>query len=74
MTEVIIQNEPELVDGAYYDLILAGKDRAGNLSNKAVAKNIKYDITPPVISINNPTPKALASFANFEILLISFKS
>ena len=63
---IIIQNEPELVDGAYYDLILAGKDRAGNLSNKAVAKNIKYDITPPVISINNPTPNIFITSTKIE--------
>ena len=47
-------------------MILAGKDRAGNLSNKAVAKNIKYDITPPVISINNPTPNIFITSTKIE--------
>ena len=63
---ILIQDSPELVDGAYYDLILFGKDRAGNPSNKATAKNVKYDITPPVISIRNPTPNIFITSTQIE--------
>ncbi len=63
---ILIQDSPELVDGAYYDLTLFGKDRAGNPSNKATAKNVKYDITPPVISITNPTPNIFITSTQIE--------
>ncbi|MEC9274309.1 MAG: Ig-like domain-containing protein, partial [Candidatus Neomarinimicrobiota bacterium] len=63
---ILIQDAPELVDGAYYDLTLFGKDRAGNPSNKATAKNVKYDITPPVISITNPTPNIFITSTQIE--------
>ena len=53
---ITLTNEPDLVDGAYYDITIFGKDRAGNPSNQATAKNVKYDVTPPVISIANPGP------------------
>jgi len=63
---IIIQDAPELVDGAYYDLTLFGKDRAGNQSNKAIAKNVKYDITPPIISITTPTPDIFITSTQIE--------
>ena len=53
---IMITNTPDLVDGAYYDVTIFGKDRAGNPSNQATAKNVKYDVTPPVITIANPGP------------------
>jgi len=53
---IMLTNAPDLVDGAYYDVTLYGKDRAGNPSNLATAKNVKYDVTPPVITITNPGP------------------
>ena len=63
---ITIQDSPVLVDGAYYDITLFGKDRAGNISNKATAKNIKYDITPPVISITIPTPNTFITSTKIE--------
>ena len=63
---ILIEDAPELVDGAYYDLILVGKDRAGNSSNKAIAKNFKYDITPPIVSITNPTPNIFITSTQIE--------
>ena len=53
---IMLTNAPDLVDGSYYDVIIFGKDRAGNPSNQATAKNVKYDVTPPVITITNPGP------------------
>jgi len=53
---IMLTNAPDLVDGAYYDVTIYGKDRAGNSSNLATAKNVKYDVTPPVITIANPGP------------------
>ena len=53
---IMLTNAPDLVDGAYYDVTIYGKDRAGNSSNLATAKNVKYDVTPPVITIANTGP------------------
>jgi len=53
---IMLTNAPDLVDGAYYDVTIYGKDRAGNPSNLATAKNVKYDVTPPVITITDPGP------------------
>ena len=53
---IMLTNAPDLVDGAYYDVTIYGKDRAGNPSNLATAKNVKYDVTPPVITITSPIP------------------
>jgi len=53
---IMLTNAPDLVDGAYYDVTIYGKDRAGNPSNLATAKNVKYDVTQPVITITNPGP------------------
>ena len=63
---IIIQDSPELVDGAYYDVTLFGKDRAGNPSNKAIAKNVKYDITLPIITITSPTPNIFITSTQIE--------
>ena len=51
--ELIDFNGLKWVDGATYDLSFSGVDFAKNPSNKVEVKNITYDITPPIISIDN---------------------
>ena len=48
-----IFNEFEWVDGSTYNLEFDGVDFAGNIADKVVIKNITFDITSPVISIDN---------------------
>ena len=46
---------PELgwVDGAIYNLTIDGEDFAGNVAKTIKISNINFDITPPIISIDN---------------------
>ena len=41
------------VDGGTYRLEFSGIDFAGNIADKALVQNITYDITNPIISIDN---------------------
>jgi hypothetical protein len=45
---------PELVDGATYAVSMAGHDPAGNLSETVQIDSVHYDITNPVIVMENP--------------------
>ena len=46
---------PELgwVDGAIYNFTIDGEDFAGNVAKTIKISNINFDITPPIISIDN---------------------
>ena len=41
------------VDGATYNVSFDGTDRAGNTAKSVQLKNITYDVTPPIITIDN---------------------
>jgi len=47
-------NEPLISDGAYYTIILSGRDLAGNQSEQVVVKNVLYDSSPPVFTKLGP--------------------
>ena len=51
--ENIIFPELKWVDGVTYNLTINGTDPAGNVAAEAIIKNISYDITPPIITIDN---------------------
>ncbi len=44
---------PHLVDGSIYRLEYFGSDPAGNLSDTLRVRNLRFDITPPTITILN---------------------
>ena len=50
----VLENEPNLVDGAIYTLLYVGMDPAGNVSDTVKVDSILYDVTSPVISISYP--------------------
>ena len=48
-------NQKALVDGIMYDPKIYAIDRAGNLADPpGIMEDVIFDITPPVITINNP--------------------
>ncbi|MFQ6612937.1 MAG: Ig-like domain-containing protein, partial [Fidelibacterota bacterium] len=49
-----LQNEPRLVDGAYYTLTFTGRDLAGNDSEPVVVNRILFDASPPMFSRVKP--------------------
>ena len=48
-----IFNEFDWVDGSTYNIEFEGVDFAGNIADKVLVQNITFDITNPVISIDN---------------------
>ena len=51
--ELINFSDIKWMDGATYDLTFSGIDFANNNSNLVKVSNVTYDITPPIISIDN---------------------
>ena len=51
--ELINFSDIKWMDGATYDLTFSGMDFANNNSNLVKVSNVTYDITPPIISIDN---------------------
>ncbi len=60
-------NQKGLVDGVMYDPEIYAYDRAGNLSEAGVRQGVIYDITPPVLSINDPSPGAWLNHQSVSI-------
>lgn len=65
---------PLLMDGAVYNLKFYGIDHAGNISDTVSVEGLRYDITPPVITVSNPVSddylnKILPSFSFTEDML-----
>ena len=54
----ILREDPMLVDGAIYEIKYVASDPAGNISDTVIVKDILYDITAPLISINYPQSNA----------------
>jgi hypothetical protein len=50
------------VDGAVYRITIRGHDKAGNEAEPAIADGITYDITPPVITLNNPLSNSAVNY------------
>ena len=48
-------NDVELKDGSIYSIEFSGEDLAGNVAINVSVENITFDISPPVIAINEPT-------------------
>jgi len=42
-----LEGQTALADGVTYELIVEGKDPAGNLAEKVIIENIVFDVTPP---------------------------
>ena len=61
-------NQTNLVDGVMYDPEIYAYDRAGNLSEPAIRQDVIYDITPPILAINNP---ATGEWVNHQLMDIS---
>ena len=55
---VILREDPMLVDGAIYEIKYVASDPAGNISDTVIVKDILYDVTAPLISINYPQSNA----------------
>ena len=51
--ENVINPGLEWVDGAIYNLTIDGEDFAGNFAKTVKISNINFDITPPILSIDN---------------------
>ena len=62
-------NQKALVDGIMYDPKIFAIDRAGNLANPpGIMQDVIFDITPPVLTINNPKS---GEWLNHELMDIS---
>ena len=62
-------NQFNLADGVMYDPEIYAYDRAGNLSDQpGIMEDVIYDITPPVLSINDP---ASGAWVNHQLMNIS---
>ena len=62
-------NQKALIDGIMYDPKIYAFDRAGNLANPpGVMEDVIFDITPPVLTINNPKD---GDWLNHELMDIS---
>ncbi len=53
-----VTNEVMLVDGAEYRFIVSGVDLAGNASESVQADSVRYDVTPPVLTLIYPITEA----------------
>ncbi len=49
------QYQIDLIDGVIYHPAIYGYDRAGNLSNPGIKRDVVYDITPPIVTIIEPS-------------------
>ena len=59
-----LRETPELVDGAIYSVSMAGHDPAGNLSETVQIDSVHYDITNPVIVMENPLTDSYVNTPN----------
>ena len=68
-TNIVLKNQPNLVDGSTYDLQFYATDFAGNYSDTVYVNNILYDITPPVIEIVSPNSQIISALTDIEYSL-----
>ena len=66
---ITMQNEPQLVDGSTYNIIVTGRDLAGNDSEPVSVNNILYDITPPSFSSISPDSGSALNHQNISYTL-----
>jgi len=64
-----MKNEPVLVDGSTYNILVNGRDLAGNDSEPVSINNILYDITPPSFSLVSPDSGAALNHQNISYTL-----
>lgn len=62
-------NQTKLVDGVMYNPEIYAIDRAGNVADPpGIMENVIYDITPPVLAINDPPSDA---WVNHQLINVS---
>ena len=66
---ITMQNEPQLVDGSTYTIVVTGRDLAGNDSEPVSVNNILYDITPPSFSSVSPDSGSALNHQNISYTL-----
>ena len=66
---IAMRNEPILVDGSTYNILVIGRDLAGNDSEPVSINNILYDITPPSFSLVSPDSAAALNHQNISYTL-----
>ena len=49
-----INQTPEVVENAIYDIYFTARDRAGNEANEVIINGLEYDFTPPVLTWISP--------------------
>ncbi len=49
-------------DGTVYRITIKGHDKAGNEADPAVVDKITYDVTPPVITLDNPLSNSAVNY------------
>ena len=52
--DIVLNEMPQLIDGGIYSISFTGSDRAGNIADTVIVKDILYDFTAPVIAIQYP--------------------
>ncbi|MBC8322880.1 MAG: hypothetical protein H8E70_04875 [Candidatus Marinimicrobia bacterium] len=57
---------PTWIDGKTYNIQLVGVDYAGNISDTIKIENIKYDISPPIITIYKPIYNSFVNETQIE--------
>jgi len=64
-----LRETPELVDGAIYEVNIVGLDPAGNLSETVQIDSVHFDITKPVIVMENPLTNSYVNSPNINYSL-----
>jgi len=52
--EILLENNPSVVENALYMMTILGRDRAGNKTEPAFVQGLQYDFTPPELTIISP--------------------
>ena len=74
--DTVLTSQTSLQDSTIYNVSFLGKDPAGNESNLIINDNVHYDISSPIITINEPgnnhfTPSTNINYSSSEDLLIA---
>ena len=59
--DITLLNMPQLADGGRYTIYFTGRDRAGNIADTVVVRDILYDFTSPKILVSYPTPNLITN-------------
>jgi len=66
---LLLVMNPPLVDGGIYNMEFNASDRAGNIAETYLVKNILYDFTAPIMTVSFPTPMSFLNNMNFNYQL-----